>query len=65
MNTAEPNKPEEYLTLPQTARALNLTARSVFNLISRGQLKASRITKKIVRVARADIEAMMKSHSTI
>ncbi len=51
---------ETYLSPSQVAEALNVNNARVYALIKSGKLKAHRITPRLVRVCRSDLDAMVK-----
>ena len=54
-------KEKEYLSVEQCAILLGLTRMSVYNLIYRGQLKATRLSSRLTRIRKADVEGMLTS----
>ncbi len=58
-----PPEGKEYLSVREAAALLGLTRMTVYNLIYRGQLCASKITSRLTVIRKADIESMLSSHS--
>ena len=50
----------EMLSIRQAAELANVTTGTVRNWVARGQLRASRLGDKIIRIRRDDLEAMFK-----
>ncbi|MDE7412677.1 MAG: helix-turn-helix domain-containing protein [Muribaculaceae bacterium] len=51
----------DYLSVAEVAQILNVTPRSVYNLIYRGTIKAYRLTSQWAVIKRADIDAMIEA----
>jgi len=56
--------PDEYLTQEQAGEVLGVTARTVYELIRKGKLRASKIGQRIVRVKRSDIDKMLSEFAS-
>lgn len=52
-------KSKDYLSVEQCALLLGVTRMSVYNLIYRRQLRASRLSSRLTRIRKADVEAML------
>ena len=50
---------DEFLTAGQVAAKLSTSKTSVFSLAERGELTAYRISPKIVRFRRSDVDALL------
>ncbi len=48
----------QFLTIREAAELLNVHENTIRNLITRGELKAERIGKSIIRLRQTDIEAL-------
>ncbi|MGR7813908.1 helix-turn-helix transcriptional regulator [Lacinutrix undariae] len=49
----------EYLTVKETAALLSVSKRSIYRLIELGELKASNLSQRLLRVKKADIENLL------
>jgi excisionase family DNA binding protein len=56
--------PEEYLDKREAAKLLGVSPRTIENFIYSGKLRASRPTRKVVRIKRSDIDAMLDRFAT-
>jgi excisionase family DNA binding protein len=52
--------PTEWLSVDDVSQALGVTAHTVRNWIAQGSLAASRIGPRLIRIRRADLEAMLE-----
>lgn len=50
----------DMLSIRQAAEFANVTTGTVRNWVAQGQLKASRVGDKLIRIRRSDLEAMFK-----
>ncbi|TVZ46142.1 helix-turn-helix domain-containing protein [Olleya sp. Hel_I_94] len=50
---------KDYLTVKETSALLNISKRSTYRLISEGQLKASNLSERLIRVKRSEIERLL------
>jgi excisionase family DNA binding protein len=53
--------PDTLLTLEEVAKALQVSVRSVRRYIDSGQLKATRVGTRLLRVRPSDLEAFLSS----
>jgi excisionase family DNA binding protein len=58
MSAAASRKPDTFLTLWEAADELKISDRSLRNLIAAGEVRATRLGKRIVRIPRAEIERL-------
>jgi excisionase family DNA binding protein len=58
MPTATARKPAEFLTIIEAARELKISERCLRYLIVAGEVRATRLGKRIVRVPRREIERL-------
>ena len=56
-------KGKEYLSIRETAVILGITVRATYNLIYRGQLKASKLSPRMTIIQKASIQEMLDSYS--
>ncbi len=56
-------KAKEYLTVKDVAQLLSINIRTVYHLIECNQLKALKISERVTRIRKADIEGMFVHHS--
>ncbi len=57
-----PNPPapsERYLSPAEVAEMLGLTTRSVYTHVAEGRLPASRLSRKMLRIAESDVHAFV------
>lgn len=47
---------KEFLTVPEAAMLLKFSARTVYRLIEKGEIKSNNMSKRLTRIRRADIE---------
>jgi excisionase family DNA binding protein len=53
-----PNKEPSWLSIKQSAELVKCHPNTIRNLITRGQLKAYRVGRNIIRIDQADLEAL-------
>ncbi len=58
LNTVNEAKIKDYLTPKEVAALLNLSIRTIYKLIESGDIKALRISERVTRVRRLDIDAL-------
>lgn len=58
---ASPDQTEEILTVPEVARYLRVTTKTVYALVRRGELTSFRVGRA-VRVRRHDVEHFVAAH---
>jgi excisionase family DNA binding protein len=63
MNT-ESNNHNDILSLDEAATLLKVSRRTVQSLIKKGQLRASKVSTRFVRLFRRDIDAFLESFAT-
>ncbi|MGZ0014591.1 helix-turn-helix domain-containing protein [Yeosuana sp. AK3] len=50
---------KEYLTVNEAAALLNISKRSTYRLIEQGELQASNLSKRLIRVKRSEIDKLL------
>jgi len=50
---------KDYLTVKETAKLLSVSKRSIYRLIELGELKASNLSQRLLRVKKVDIENLL------
>ncbi len=66
--TSEPNQitvPPDYETKSQVARRLNVSRRTIDNLMRQRRLPFIKLTSKIVRFPKAEVDAYLAQHFRI
>jgi len=58
-----PTSPPEYLTVKQTAEHFLCSERTIWRLIETGELKPTRLGRKMVRITRSAIEEYEERNS--
>ena len=58
MSAAASRKPDTFLTIWEAADELKISDRSLRKLIAAGEVRATRLGKRIVRIPRAEIERL-------
>jgi excisionase family DNA binding protein len=53
------------LTVPQVAERIQCSRRTVQYEIAQGRLRAYRISKKLTRIHRRDLDAYLEKHATL
>lgn len=54
------NRSQIFLTICQTAKELQVSERTLRSLIATGEIKATRLGKRIVRIPRTEIERLTR-----
>jgi len=57
------SRDKEFMSVRDAAQLLGITARSTYNLIYRGQLKASKLSSRMTIVTKESINEMLSGHS--
>lgn len=52
---------QKFYTIPEAAKAINVSRTTVYNLINAGHLTVTCIGRRTVRIAEADLEAFLRS----
>jgi excisionase family DNA binding protein len=63
MKEERPREQAEYLTIAQTAKILSCSPRTIYTLLGQGRLKGYRLTERLVRIQRSDIDQFVQSCS--
>tara|TARA_R110002049_G_C9170440_1_gene561898 strand:- start:6544 stop:6903 length:360 start_codon:yes stop_codon:yes gene_type:complete len=50
---------KDYLTVKETASLLNISRRSTYRLIELGELRASNLSERLIRVKRSEIDKLL------
>lgn len=58
MATATARKPDLFLTIFEASAELKISERSLRTLLAAGEVRATRLGKRIVRIPRAEIERL-------
>lgn len=61
-NHRTPATDPAFITKQELSKRLELTPRTIENLVSRGKLPAIRITSRIIRFKWSDVEAALDTH---
>jgi excisionase family DNA binding protein len=56
---ARTRPPEEIMLVPEVAALMRVTDKTVYRLIETGKLRAYRLGDRIIRIKRADVEALL------
>lgn len=56
---------KEFLSIKEAATILGITVRAAYNLIYRGQLKASKLSPRMTIIQKSSIQAMLDSYSYV
>jgi excisionase family DNA binding protein len=51
--------PEEIMLVPEVAALMRVTDKTVYRLIETGKLRAYRLGDRVIRIKRADVEALL------
>jgi excisionase family DNA binding protein len=57
--------PQEYFTIAEAAKVLNLSPRTISEYLKAGKLRCSRLNRQVVRISRANLQELMDKHSSV